>query len=132
MTRAEVENVLGGAPRNGLRYDAIIWLPQGGGRPISAEIAPSSPAREYLVREDKPKNARPPRQADSLHFFPQVTGKDGHQAVWIANGTLVAVYFGPDGQLRQKYSSAVHEMVRPSAMDWLASRPMAIRRSLGF
>ena len=38
MLRAEVERLLDGPPRNGLRYPAIIWLPQAAGRPISAEI----------------------------------------------------------------------------------------------
>jgi hypothetical protein len=132
MARADVEQLLGGPPRNPLRYRALIWLPQAGGRPISAEIAPGSPGAGSLVREDKPKNARPPRHADSLDFFPQESGKDGHQAVWIARATLVAVYFGPDGRLRHRYRSTVHESVPPSVMDWLASRPRMIRRSLGF
>jgi hypothetical protein len=87
---------------------------------------------EFLVREDKPKNALQPRQANSINFFPQETAKDGDQAVWIARRTLVAVYFGSDGRLRHRYSSTVHESVPPSVMDWLASRPQVIRRSLGF
>jgi hypothetical protein len=131
MTRVEVEQVLGSPPLNVLRYRALIWLPQPGGRSISAEIAPGSPVVEFPVREDKPKNALQ-QQADSINFFPQETGKDGDQAVWIARRTLVAVYFGPDGRLRHSYSSTVHESVPPSVMDWLASRPQVIRRSLGF
>jgi hypothetical protein len=132
MTRAEVEQVLGSSPLNVLTHRAIIWLPQPGGRPISAEIAPGSPVVEFLVREDKPKNARQPQQADSINFFPQDTGEDGDQAVWIARRMLIAVYFGPDGRLRNRYSSTVQESVPPSVMDWLASRPQVIRRSLGF
>jgi hypothetical protein len=132
MTRAAVERLLDGPPRNGLRYGAIVWLPQAAGRPISAEIAPDSPAFEFLVRESKPKNARPPGRPASLDFFPQETGRDGHQAVWVTRARLVAVYFGPDGRLRHKYTSTVDESVPPSVIDWLASRPQMIRRSLGF
>ena len=132
MTREEVEHLLDGPPRNALRYRALVWLPQVAGRPISAEIAPDSPAVEILVREDKPTNARQPARPASLDFFPQETGRDGHQAVWITRATLVAVYFGPDGRLRHKYNSTVHESVPPSVIDWLASRPRMIRRSLGF
>jgi hypothetical protein len=132
MTRAEVEHLLDGPPRNALRYRAIVWLPQAAGRPISAEIAPDSPAIELFVREDRPKNARPPSRPASLDFFPQETGRDGHQAGWITRATLMAVDFGSDGRLRQKYRSTVHESVPPSMIDWLASRPRMIRRSLGF
>jgi hypothetical protein len=132
MTQAEVEQVLGSPPLNVLRYRALIWLPQPGGRTISAEIAPESPVVEFPVREDKPKNAVQPQQADSINFFPQETGEDGDQAVWIGRRTLVAVYFGPDSRLRHRYSSTVQESVPPSVMDWLASRPQIIRRSLGF
>ena len=132
MTRAEVEQVLGSPPLNVLKYRALIWLPQPGGRPISAEIAPGSPVVQALLREDKPKNALQPRQANSINFFPQETAKDGDQAVWIARRTLVAVYFGPDGRLRHRYSSTVHESGAPSEMDWVASRLQLIRRSLGF
>jgi hypothetical protein len=133
MTQAEAESLIGGPPRNELRYTAIIWLPQASGKPISSEIAPGSPAFDFLAREDKPKNPPPaPRIASALDFFPQVTAKNGHQVVWIARSELIAVYFGPDGRLQHKYRSTVHEPVRPSAIDWIASRPRMIRRSLGF
>jgi hypothetical protein len=132
LTRAEVEHLLGGPPRNALRYRGLVWLPQATGRPISAEIAPGSPAVDLFVREDRPKGARQPAEPASLDFFPQETGKDGHQAVWITRATLMAVYFGSDGRLRHTYSSTVHESVPPSVIDWLASRPRMIRRSLGF
>jgi hypothetical protein len=132
MTRAEVERLLDGPPRNGLRYRALVWLPQAGGRRISAEIAPTSPAIELFLREDKPKNVRQSVQSSSLDFFPQGTAKDGHQAVWVTRATLIAVDFGPDGRLRHKYESTVHEAVPPSVIDWLSSRPRMIRRSLGF
>jgi hypothetical protein len=87
---------------------------------------------EPLLREDKPKNAWQPTQVDSINFLPQEAGKEGDQVVWIARRTLVAVYFEPDGRLRHGYSSTVHESVPPSVIDWLASRPRIIRRSLGF
>jgi hypothetical protein len=132
MTRAEVERLLGGPPRNGLTNPAIVWLPQAAGRPISAEIGPASPAVELLVREDRPKNARPRVQPSALNFFPLETGTDGSQAVWSTRAVLIAVYFGEDGRLRQKYHSTVDEAVPPSVSDWLASRPRMIRRSLGF
>ena len=51
---------------------------------------------------------------------------------WNTTTALIAVYFGEDGRLQQKYQSTVHESVRPSVIDWLASRPRMIRRSLGF
>jgi hypothetical protein len=132
MTQAEVERLLDGPPRNALRYRAIVWLPQAAGRPVSAEVAPDSPAVEFFVREDKPKNARQPGRPASLDFFPQETRRDGHQTVWVTRATLMAVYFGPDGRLRHKYSSTVDEAVPPSVTDWLASRPRMVRRSLGF
>src|SRR6202161_3893891 len=56
MTQAETERLLNGAPRNNLRYPAIIWFPTASGKAISAQIAPDSPAPEFFVREDKPKN----------------------------------------------------------------------------
>jgi hypothetical protein len=131
MTRAEVERLLGGPPRNELGHRALIWIPQAGGRPISAEVAAGPPAPEFGVREERPTNARPPQPTDSFDFFPEEAARDGHQAVWIAKTTMVAVDFGPDGRLRHKYSSTVRETVPPSVMDWLASMPRMIFRSLG-
>jgi hypothetical protein len=132
MTRAEVERLLGGPPRNGLTYPAIIWLPQAAGGPISAIIGPASPAVELFVREDRPKNAPPRVQPSALNFFPLEIGTDGFQAVWNTRAVLIAVYFGEDGRLRQKYHSTLHESVPPSVIDWLASRPRMIGRSFGF
>ena len=131
MMRAEVERLLDGPPRNGVRYPAIIWLPQATGRPISAEIGPALPAIELFAREDRPKNAPPRVQPSALNFFPLETRTHGSQAVWNTTAALIAVYFGEDGRLRQKYYSTVHESVRPSVIDWLVSRPRMIRRSLG-
>ena len=133
MTRAEAERVLFGPPRNDLGYPAIIWLPQADGGRISAEIAPASPAVEFFSHEDRPKNGRrAARNASALDFFPRESAKDGHQAAWVTRTGLIAVEFGLDGRLRQKYLSTVHEQVPPSVIDWLATRPKMIRRSLGF
>jgi hypothetical protein len=80
MTQAETETLLNGSPRNNLRYPASIWLPQASGKPISAQIAPDSPALEFFVREEKPKNSRQQAQNTAgLDFFPQHTAKIGHQ-----------------------------------------------------
>jgi hypothetical protein len=124
MTRAEVERVLHGPPRNDLKYPTIIWLPQADGSRISHEIQPIAPAFSLFAREDRPKNL--PRRASSTSppdFFPQGTTKDGHQAAWITRTGLIAVDFGPDGRLRRKYSSTVHEPVPPSLTGWLRSPP---------
>ena len=133
MTQAKAESEIGGPPRNELRYPAIIWLPRANGKPISTEIAPVTPAVDFLVREDKPKMRQPgARSASTLDFFPQFTDKNGNQVVWISRSELIAVYFGQDGRLQHKYYSTVHEPVRPSVIDWIAARPRMIRRSLGF
>jgi hypothetical protein len=132
MTRAAVERLLGGPPRNSLTQSATIWVPRAAGRLTSAEISPASPAVEFLVREDRPKNARQPALPSDLDFFPQEAAKDGHQAVWVTKTGLIAVYFGQDGKLRHKYTSKVYEPVPPSVINWLASTPGTIRRSLGF
>jgi hypothetical protein len=132
MTQAEVQRLLHGPPRNDLRHTAIIWVPQATGKRISAWIEPASPAVELLVREDVPKGGRQGLTVTpTLDFFPQVTSKDGRQAVWVTRTGLIAVYFGPDGRLRNKYISMVDEMTPPSLAGWLASRPRMIRRSLG-
>jgi hypothetical protein len=38
MIRAEVEHILLGPPRNGLKHTAIVWVPQATGQRISAEL----------------------------------------------------------------------------------------------
>jgi hypothetical protein len=132
MTRAEVDHLLYGPPRNDLRYPAIIWLPQATGERISAEMAPGSPVVDFFSHEEKPKNGRQGVWITSADdFFPQVMPKDGRQGVWVTRTGLIAVHFGRDGRLKHKYISTVHEPGRPSVFDWLASRPRMIRRSLG-
>jgi hypothetical protein len=133
MTQAETERVLHGPPRNVLGHSAIIWLPQAAGRPKSAWIEPVSPAVDLFVREDKPKGGRQGLTVQAAQdFFPQITSKSGHQAVWLTNTGLIAVYFGRDGKLQHRYISTVDELAPPSLGDWLASRPRMIRRSFGF
>jgi hypothetical protein len=133
MTQAEAESVIGGAPQNNLRYPAIIWLPQATCKRTSREIAPVSPAIEFFSQEDKPKGLRQGATIPSaLDFFPQVAAKNGHQVIWIESTGLIAVYFGPEGRLQHKYHSTVHGPGRPSVIDWIASRPRMIGRSLGF
>ncbi len=132
MTQADAERLLHGPPRNDLRYTAIIWVPQAAGRPISAWIEPVSPAVDLFSREDLPKGGRQGlRVTPAVDFFPQVTPKDGHQGVWVTRTGLIAVYFGRDDRLQDKYISMIDELAPPTVADWLASRPMMIRRSLG-
>jgi hypothetical protein len=135
MTQAETERVLHGPPRNVLGHTAIIWLPQVAGRPISAWMEPVSPAVDLFVQEDKPipKGGRQGLTVQAAQdFFPQITSKSGHQAVWVTRTGLIAVYYGPDGKLQHKYISTVDELAPPSFGHWLASRPGMIRRSFGF
>jgi hypothetical protein len=133
MTQAETERVLHGPARNVLGHTAIIWVPQAAGRPKSAWIEPVSPAVDLFVREDKPKGGRQGLTVQAAQdFFPQITSKSGHQAVWVTRNGLIAVYYGPDGKLQHKYISTVDELAPPSLSDWLASRPGMIRRSFGF
>jgi hypothetical protein len=53
------------------------------------------------------------------------------QDLWITSAGLIVVYFGPDGRLQHKYNSTVHEIVAPSLINWLSSRPRMIRQSFG-
>ena len=82
MTRAEVERVLGGPPRNECRDRVDVWVPRAGRR-TSAELVPGPVA---------------------IRFFP---GADGEEAVWVGEKGLIAVRFGPDGRLRETYVSDV-------------------------
>jgi hypothetical protein len=54
-----------------------------------------------------------------IDFFSAVN-KGGHEAVWLTNTGLVAVYFGQDGKLQDKYFSTVHDMGPPAWLDWIA------------
>jgi hypothetical protein len=135
MTQAEVERLLHGPPRNGLKYRAIIWLPQATGKRISAEIAPVSPPFYFFSKEEKPNNGRQSGWitiTPATDFFPQITAKNGHQGLWFTRTGLIAVFFGQDGKLQHKYTSTVGETGPLTVVDWLASRPRMIRQSLGF
>jgi hypothetical protein len=135
MTQPEVERLLHGPPRNGLKYRAIIWLPQATGKRISAEVAPNIPPVYFFLKEEIPNNGRRSgwvTVTPSTDFFPQITAKHGHQGLWITRTGLIAVYFGQDGRLQHKYTSTVGETGPLTVVDWLASRPRMIRRSLGF
>src|SRR4051794_760296 len=129
MTQSEVEHLLHGPPRNGLKYRSIIWLPQATGKRISAEIAPVSPPVYFFLKEEKPNNGRQSGWitiTPATDFFPQITAKNGHQGLWITRTGLIAVYFGQDGRLQHKYTSTVGESGPLTVVDWLASRPKMI------
>lgn len=109
MTKAEVETLLRGSARNETDR-AIIWLPQSNGATISHQIGSEQP---------------------DVDFFPGGSQAQGYQRLWITETGLIAVYFGPDDRLQRKYYSTVHSMGLPTIIDWLASRPAEIRKSLG-
>ncbi len=90
MDQSEIENLIG-RPGNKLRRRAILWDPQKNGGPISAQVSPGPLA---------------------LDFFP--TAKiEGQQAVWLTRTGLIAVYFGEDDKLQDKYFSTVHPVGPP-------------------
>ena len=83
MMRAEVQRLLGGPPRNECQDDVIVWVRRQGKR-VSAECSPGSP---------------PPRV---------LSDAGDEEAVWVSEEGLIAVRFGEDGRLREKYISTVH------------------------
>ncbi len=100
MQQAHIEAKLLGPPRNVLRQDAIIWVPQPDGKQISGTVTPGPV---------------------TTNFFPNTSG-DGHQAVWLTETGVVVAYFGEDGRLEDKYFSTVHVLGPPPMLDWLVSR----------
>ena len=109
MTEAELENALG-PPRNEFRNPVIVWAPKGDGKVISAQIAPGTP---------------------NVQFFPNAGTRDQvREIVWLSKSGLIAGTFDKNGRLRDKYFSTVHDPGRPSAMDWLRSRPEEFSRIL--
>ena len=90
MEQSEIENLIGRSG-NKLRRRAIVWDPQNNGRPISAEVSPG------------------PLELD---FFPTAKN-EGQQGVWLTRTGLIAVYFGEDGKLQDKYFSTVHPVGPP-------------------
>jgi hypothetical protein len=134
MTQADVENLLYGRPRDDLAYSAIVWAPNLDGRKRSALISPGAPGVGYFVSEhfrDRPPNEARPKTAPEFWFFPGTTPEQGRQAVWSTETGLIAVYFGRDGRLEQKYFSTVDVTRPPTMLDWLASRPRMVRKSFG-
>jgi hypothetical protein len=82
MTWAEVGSRLGGPPRNECPDDVIVWVRRQGKR-VSAECVAGSP---------------PPRV---------LSDAGDEEAVWVSEEGLIAVRFGEDGRLREKYFSTV-------------------------
>jgi hypothetical protein len=130
MTQTEVERLLHGPPRNGIKFDAVVWEPHADGKRRSAFVGPGTPGVEFLVSRDRPPNEVAPKKAQELSYFPGTTPERGNQAVWITETGLIAVYFGPGGRLEQKYFSEVDVSRPPTVLDWLGSRPRMIRQSL--
>jgi hypothetical protein len=85
MARTEVEHMLGGPPRNECTGSVFIWVPRADGRK-SAEL-----------------DTGPPK----LRFFPAAKGVEANEAVWVSEAGLLAVRFGADGRVREKYTSDV-------------------------
>lgn len=132
MSRAQVEATLYGPPRNDLAYPALVWIPGGDGGKVSARFEPASPAVEFLLREDRPRGAEPgPFASAADDFFPGAGAARGGQGVWVSPGGLVAVLYDRDDRLAARYYATVDETKPPTLGGWLASRPAAIRRSLG-
>jgi hypothetical protein len=130
MTQPEVEHLLHGPPRNNLKYPGIAWIPQPDGKLLSGEVGPWFRNPTVVFRGNRPLNdvAQKPRE---YAYFPGTTAEPGHQTVWITEAGLIAVYFGRDGRLQRKYFSTVAVARPPTALDWFASRPRAVRKSLG-
>jgi len=133
MTQAEVEHLLLGPPRNELKNPAIAWIPQPNGKLRSGEVGPwfRNPTVVFSVFSGgRPLNdvTQKPRE---YSYFPGTTPEQGHQAVWVTESGLIAVYFGQDGRLQQKYFSTVDVARPPTVIDWVASRPRMVLRSLG-
>jgi hypothetical protein len=134
MTQPEVENILCGPPRDVTKYGATVWIPYADGEPRSAFISPGSPDVGFFVSEhfrDRPPNEVPPKKATQFSYFPGTTAEQGRQAVWASETGIIAVYFGRDGTLQQKYFSTVDVTRPPTVMDWVESRPRMLRQSLG-
>ncbi len=134
MTKAEVESMLHGPPRDDVPYSAIIWVPDADGTRRSAAIAPGSPGAGFYVSErfrDRPRNEVAPKDGSALTYFPLKAAEHSRQAVWIGEKGLIAVLFGHDGRLKQKYFSNVYVTRPPAVFEWLDLRPRTIRNRLG-
>jgi hypothetical protein len=87
MSRAEVERLLGGAPRNEISGHAIIWIPRGDSR-VSHQVLPGEPLGP---------------------FFPNAP-EGTPELVWLGEKGLIAVHLGEDGRVADKYFSTVHDL----------------------
>src|SRR5262245_48298341 len=85
MSRADVEEVLGGPARNEFRDDVIVWLPKGESA-VSYELRPDAPAAMFF----------------------QGAAAESEQRLWVGEEGLIAALFGRDGRLLEKYYSDVH------------------------
>ena len=100
MTRAEVESVLGGRPRNALRGPADVWVRGADGKVRSAGLERGGPP---------------------VRFFPEADLTRGEaEAVWADASGLIAVRFGADGRVRDKHFSTVHPIEGPTVRGWVA------------
>ena len=111
MTQADVEELLGRSPQDEARYEATIWIPQPDGSVVSAFVS---------------RGPWPGR----FSFFDDAIDSQP-QRIWFSKTGLIAVQFDNEGRLTDKYFSTVHLRNGPTVLDWLASRPSAVRQSLG-
>ncbi len=94
MSRADVENLLGGPARDEFREPVTVWLP--------GEASTTS----YFLRPQTPAPS----------FFPHAVAAS-EQRLWVGKEGLIAVLFDKDGRLVEKYYSDVHVTPRPGAAD---------------
>lgn len=83
MTKAEVEQLLGGPPRNECSGPVDVWVRREGGLQ-SAGLDPGTL---------------------TIQFFP--AADVGEEAVWLSEAGLIAVRFGEDGRVQEKHVSNV-------------------------
>jgi hypothetical protein len=85
MTRADLERLLGGPPRNELPGQATIWVPRDG-KKVSFHTTP---------------------RLTGGPFFAAAEGEE--ELVWLGEEGLIAVLVGADGRVRDTYFSTVHD-----------------------
>src|SRR6266404_2685641 len=79
MTKAEVEQLLGGPPRNECSGPVDVWVRREGGLQ-SAGLDPGTL---------------------KVQFFPTADVMKGEEAVWVSEAGLIAVRFGEDGRVQE-------------------------------
>jgi hypothetical protein len=86
MTREEVQQVLGGPARNECPGQVSVWVRHGDGLQ-SASLDPGALA---------------------VRFFPDFDAAEGgEEAAWLGEAGLIAVRFGKDGRVQDRYFSDV-------------------------